>query len=142
MSASDDGHTSGSGMPKPSPEAIERFKAALPDDARVSLRPMFGNLSAFANGYMFAGLFGDDVFVRLDDAGQARITAQGGSAFAPMPGRPMRDYVVLPDAMTSDRSGLRTALAESLGHTVALPPKAPKKPKAAKPPKVAKRTSG
>ena len=44
----------------------------MPDDPRVSLRPMFGNLAAFANGYLFTGLFGDDVFVRADAAGQAR----------------------------------------------------------------------
>jgi TfoX/Sxy family transcriptional regulator of competence genes len=118
-------------MPKPSADAIERFKAAMPDDPRVSLRPMFGNLASFANGYMFAGLFGDDVFIRLDDVGQARVTADGGGPFAPMPGRPMRGYVVLPTARTLDASALAEAIAESLTHTMALPPKVPK-PKAAK----------
>lgn len=137
MPASPDGPTAGPTMPRPSADAIERFKAAMPDDPRVSLRPMFGNLAAFANGYMFAGLFGDDVFIRQDEEGQARITADGGGPFAPMPGRPMRDYVVLPGTWTHDAPALAEAIAESLTHTMALPPKAPKPPKAAKskPPK-------
>ena len=120
-------------MPKPSTDAVERFKAALPDDPRVSLRPMFGNLAAFANGYLFTGLFGDDVFVRQDEAGQAVIMADGGGPFAPMPGRPMRDYVVLPAVRTHDALALATAIAGSLADTMALPPKPPKPPKAAKP---------
>ena len=121
-------------MPKPTTDAVTRFKTAVPDDPRVSLRPMFGNLAAFANGYLFTGLFGDDVFVRQDDAGQARIVADGGGPFAPMPGRPMRDYVMLPSSSTHDATALSTAIAESLAHTMALPPKPPKaaKPKAPK----------
>jgi TfoX/Sxy family transcriptional regulator of competence genes len=128
-----DGPKEGPAMPKPSADAIERFKAAVADDPRVSLRPMFGNLAAFANGYLFAGLFGDDVFVRLDATAQAQVEEDGGSPFSPMPGRPMRHYVVLPTARTHDPSALATAIADSLAHTMALPPKAPKPPKATKP---------
>jgi TfoX/Sxy family transcriptional regulator of competence genes len=113
-------------MPKPSPEAIARFKAIVPDDPRVSLRPMFGNLSAFANGYMFAGLFGEATFVRLDDAGQAAMIERGGRPFEVMAGRPMRGYVVVPDSFVGDPAAVRDAVAESLAHTLALPPKAPK----------------
>lgn len=133
MRDSGGGPETGQIMPKPSGEAIERFKMAMPTDPRVSLRPMFGNLAAFANGYMFCGLFGDDVFVRFDADGQARITADGGMPFAPMPGRPMRDYVVLPSARAHDVPALAATIAESLAHTMALPPKAPKPAKAAKP---------
>ena len=130
MTTSPDDGKSGPSMPKPSADAIGQFRAALPDDPRVSTRPMFGNLSAFANGYLFSGLFGDDVFIRLDAAGQARIVADGGGPFAPMPGRPMRDYVVLPLARTQDAPALAAAIAESFAHTMALPPKEPKPPKA------------
>ncbi len=134
MSDADGGQTTGQIMPKPSAASIERFKAAMPADPRVSLRLMFGNLAAFANGYMFCGLFGDDVFVRLDDDGQARVQGGGGSAFAPMPGRQMRGYVVLPEAAVEDPARLRARLTESLAHTVALPPKEPKaKSKSKKP---------
>jgi TfoX/Sxy family transcriptional regulator of competence genes len=119
-------------MPKPSPEAVARFKAMLPDDPRVSLRPMFGQLSAFANGWMFAGLFGEDVFVRLDEADAAVLTEAGGRPFEPMAGRPMRGYVVLPDAAGRDATAGRTYVEQGLAYTLALPPKPakPKKPSA------------
>jgi TfoX/Sxy family transcriptional regulator of competence genes len=127
--------TSEHAMPKPTADALDRFRRATPDDPRVSLRPMFGQLSAFANGYMFAGVFGEDVFVRLEDDALTRTIDQGGSAFAPMPGRPMRGYVVLPRPWVIDEVRLRTAMDESLEFTCSLPakpPKAPKKPKAPK----------
>ena len=44
----------------------------LPDDPEIEVKPMFGNLGAFVHGNMFAGLFGADVGVRLDDAGARR----------------------------------------------------------------------
>ena len=133
MPASPGEPKAGVAMPKPTNDAVARFKAAVPDDPRVSLRPMFGNLAAFAHGYLFCGLFGDDVFVRQDEAGQALIVADGGGPFAPMPGRPMRDYVMLPSSSTHDATALAAAIAAILAHTVALPPKPPKPPKAAKP---------
>ena len=137
MPASPEG-PAGPTMPRPSPDAIERFTRAVGDDPRTSLRPMFGNLSAFANGYLFTGLFGDDIFVRADPATQATILAAGGRPFAPMPGRPMRDYVVLPMAWTGDQTELRTRIGASLAFTMTLPakpPKASKAPKGSKPPK-------
>jgi TfoX/Sxy family transcriptional regulator of competence genes len=122
-------------MPKPSSEAVDRFKQAVPHDAAVTLRPMFGNLAAFANGYLFAGLFGDDVFVRADDDAQARIMGEGGTAFAPMPGRPMRAYVMLPTAWRTETPRLADESRLALVHTMGLPPKEPKpkKPKSTKP---------
>ena len=132
MPASSGGPAAGPAMPKPSPDAIERFRRAVGDDPRASLRPMFGNLSAFANGYLFTGLFGDEIFVRADAATQATVLAGGGRPFAPMPGRPMRDYVVLPVAWTGDETELRTRIGSSLAFTMTLPPKAPKPPKSAK----------
>jgi TfoX/Sxy family transcriptional regulator of competence genes len=115
-------------MPKPSAEAIERFKAILPDDPRISLRPMFGNLAAFANGYLFAGLFGEAVFVRLDEAGIAAVLDAGGRPFEPMAGRPMRGYAFLPEASARDSAAGRAHAVASLAHTLALPPKPPKEP--------------
>jgi TfoX/Sxy family transcriptional regulator of competence genes len=114
------------GMPKPSPDAVARFKEVVADLPNVSLRPMFGNLSAFANGYMFAGLFGDAVFLRLDEDDQTTVIGQGGTPFAPMPGRPMRGYVVLPDAWAHDVGSARPWAEQSLTHTMSLPPKAAK----------------
>ena len=42
-------------MPKPSEEAKAAFSRLVPDEPAVTLKPMFGQLSAFVNGTCFAG---------------------------------------------------------------------------------------
>src|SRR5262245_47132439 len=76
-------------IPKPGDDAKEAWRALLPDDPRVSVRPMFGNLAAFVNGNMFTGLFGNDVFVRLPEDERDAVMKAGGRPFEPMPGRGM-----------------------------------------------------
>lgn len=83
-------------MPRPTDEAKEAFRALVPADAAVTTKPMFGNLAAFVNGNMFAGLFGDDLFVRVGDVERTSLLSKGGRDFEPMPGRAMKGYVVLP----------------------------------------------
>jgi len=83
-------------MPKPSDQAKAAFTKLVPGGPTVTLRPMFGNLAAFVNGNMFAGLFGEDLFVRLPDDQSAKLRKQGGRDFAPMAGRPMKGYVTVP----------------------------------------------
>ncbi|MGA2663891.1 MAG: TfoX/Sxy family protein [Nitrososphaerales archaeon] len=114
----------------PRPDAGDRafFRSVLPGDAGVRVRPMFGNDAAFVNGNMFAGLFGRQLFVRLSDPDQAELLKEeGASRFAPMEGRPMRGYVVVPQAWRADPQRVRAWVARSLAWTAGLPPKAPKK---------------
>src|ERR1700680_1323465 len=87
---------SGMSMPKPSEDAKAAFTHLVPSEPAVTLRPMFGNLSAFVNGNMFAGLFGEDLFVRLPDDEAEAIRKQGGRSFEPMAGRAMTGYVGVP----------------------------------------------
>lgn len=88
---------------------------------------MFGQLAAFVNGNMFMGLFGDDVFARLRQADREAELAEGGSAFEPMAGRPVREYVVLPGAWREDEpERVHEWAARSLDHAEELPPKQPK----------------
>jgi TfoX/Sxy family transcriptional regulator of competence genes len=48
---------------------------------------MFGNISAFVNGNMFAGLFGNDIFVRLSDENRRELLEEkGASLLEPMKG--------------------------------------------------------
>src|ERR1700688_2092971 len=82
-------------MPKPSDEAKAAFTKLVPAGPTVTLRPMFGNLAAFVNGNMFAGLFGADLVVRLPDDQSARLRKLVGRDFAPMAGRPMKGYVTV-----------------------------------------------
>lgn len=108
--------------PKSDDASKEAFRPLVPDDPRVTVRNMFGSLAAFAGDQMFMGLFGADLFVRLDEAGRQEVLATGGGPLEPMPGRPMREYVTLPDWRT------RPELVESwagraLAYAASLPPK-------------------
>lgn len=107
----------------------EAFEALVPDGPGVSIRPMFGNVAAFVNGNMFTGLFGNDLFVRLPEVERARLMDAGGTEFAPMEGRPMKEYVTLPSGWRSKRSDAETWIGRSLDWTSELPPKQPKKKK-------------
>jgi len=117
--------------PKSDADDKTAFRRLVPDDERVTTRPMFGSLAAFANGYMFMGLFGPDVFVRLPDEERAEVAGLGGTAFSPMEGRPMKEYVVLPEAWRADPDRVREWARRSVEWAEELPPKQ-LKPKGAK----------
>jgi TfoX/Sxy family transcriptional regulator of competence genes len=118
-------------MPKPSEQAKTAFTRLVPDEPAVTMRPMFGNLAAFVNGNMFAGLFGDDLFVRLPDAESAPIRKQGGRDFEPMAGHAMKGYVMVPTTWSSKPAPVKGWITAALAFTRALPPKAATAKKAA-----------
>jgi TfoX/Sxy family transcriptional regulator of competence genes len=120
-------------MPRSSDHAKAAFTGLVPGDPAVSLRPMFGNLAAFVNGNMFAGLFGEDLFVRLPDVEAAPIMREGGRPFEVMPGRAMTGYVMVPTTWQKKPDAARMWIIRALTLTRAMPAKA-KKPTAAKKP--------
>jgi TfoX/Sxy family transcriptional regulator of competence genes len=88
-------------VPRPTEEDKERFRALVPDDPRVEVKPMFGNLGAFVNGNMFLGLFGSDVGVKVSAADGERLRAAGGGPYGPAE-RPMSGWVTLPPTATAE----------------------------------------
>lgn len=113
-------------IPKPSEDDRARFRSLVPDDPRVEVKPMFGNLGAFVNGNMFMGLFGPDIGLKLPAAQAEQVAEAGGGPFGPAE-RPMAGYVSLPPAITDPEA--RLLIAESLAQVGALPPKAPRQRK-------------
>ncbi len=113
-------------MPKPSDADKDRFRALVPDEPDVEVKPMFGNLGAFVHGNMFAGLFGSSVGLKLAETDLAELrTIEGSGPFGP-PERPMGGYVALPEAFV-DRPDLAAPWVErALGYVSTLPPKAKK----------------
>lgn len=65
-------------MPKHSDQAKEYFRSLVPDLPSVEVRPMFGSVGAFVNGHMFAGLFGDNVGVKLSPDSLAELATLPG----------------------------------------------------------------
>ncbi len=91
-------------------------------------RKMFGYPCSFANGQMFTGLFQDKMFVRLSEEDRAIFQAiEGVQALEPMPGRPMREYCVIPERILKNASELEFWLQKSLAYAISLPPKVKKK---------------
>lgn len=113
----------GGAMPKPSDQAKAAFTKLVPGGPTVTLRPMFGNLAAFVNGNMFAGLFGGDLFVRLPDDQGAKVRKQGGRDFAPMAGRPMKGYVTVPSTWQTKPEPAKEWIATALELTSRMPPR-------------------
>ena len=95
---------------------------------------MFGYPAAFANGNMACGLFQDDVVVRLGKEGAAAAVAKDQARqFAPIPGRIMTGYVLVPAHDVQDPAALAGWLRRALDFTLTLPGKAAK-PRTAKRP--------
>ncbi len=111
-------------IPKPTESDRERFRSLVPDDPRVEVKPMFGNLGAFVNGNMFMGLFGSDVGVKLVDADRETLLRSGGGPFGPEE-RPMGGYVTLPATLSATEA--EHWVAASLAGVATLPPKKKKK---------------
>ena len=111
-------------MPRADEKSKEFFRSVLPDDPRITVRLMFGNISGFVNGNMFAGVFGDDLFVRLSEEKHEELLGnEDAHLLEPMKGRPMKEYVVIPRTWLKQTETLRKWIALSLDFTSSLPPK-------------------
>jgi len=83
-------------MPRPSEETKAAFAKIVPDGPSITIKPMFGQMSAFVNGNMFCGIFGEQLMVRLPEDEIVKVKKQGGRDFEPMAGHKMGGYVVVP----------------------------------------------
>jgi TfoX/Sxy family transcriptional regulator of competence genes len=94
-------------------------------------RKMFGCPAYFANGNMFAGVFGDSIFIRLPEKGREELQAAFDEAapFEPMPGHVMKEYMALPEVVIADREALHEWLERSWQYARSLPPKEKKSKK-------------
>jgi TfoX/Sxy family transcriptional regulator of competence genes len=110
-------------------EVVDHFHEAVAGIDGIEVRKMFGMPAAFLNGNMVAGLHQDTFMVRLPDDVRAERFADGWSAFEPMPGRPMREYVALPPEVAADVDATRAWIERAAAHVRTLPPKAPKAPR-------------
>jgi TfoX/Sxy family transcriptional regulator of competence genes len=108
--------------------AFDLMAAGHPDGVR---RMMFGYPCLFVKGQMAAGLFQDDVFVRLGEPDRAAVVQLGGRPFEPVPGRPMRQYVILPKEIVASHHDLGGWVARAAGYAASLPPKVKARPRRA-----------
>jgi TfoX/Sxy family transcriptional regulator of competence genes len=103
---------------------MKLFEALVATAPGAKVKPMFGNFAVFKDGTMFAGIFGDQVFVRLAEADRAKAVAlPGAQLFEPMKGRPMKEYVCMPAAVLADKKKTSEWVAKSLAFAKSVPRK-------------------
>jgi TfoX/Sxy family transcriptional regulator of competence genes len=102
---------------------FDEHTAWLLAEPGVERRKMFGYPACFANGHMFTGLHQDRWVIRLPDDARTALAEAGGTPFEVMPGRPMREYLVLPATLASDPAAMRPWLERALANARDLPPK-------------------
>ncbi len=105
-------------------ELIALFTKVMGPVPGAQMRQMFGYPAAFVGGHMFAGLFQEDMFVRLSSKDQQELLKRPGARpFEPMPGHAMREYAVVPTAMLKQPDQLRGWLLKAFAHAKGLPAK-------------------
>ncbi len=117
-------------MPKASDADKERFRSLVPDSPDVEVKPMFGNLGAFVNGNMFAGLFGPVIGSKLSPDDKQQLEGSERTVpFGPAD-RPMRDYTGLPEIWNEEGDGddarAKAWIRKAQEHVAGLPAKEPK----------------
>src|SRR5690242_1354500 len=99
---------------------IDLFDRSVPSAISVSRRKMFGYPAAFANGNLFIGLHQNDFIMRLSEQDRASFVAEFGErTFEPMKGRPMREYVRLPEELIDDAPKRASWIKRSLQYAEA-----------------------
>ena len=115
-------------MPKASDADKEHFRSVLPHHPDVVIK--LGNLGAFVNGNMFAGLFGPTIGVKLSAADKETLESTERTVpFGPAE-RPMGGYTGLPEVWNGEGDGdaarARAWVEKAFEHVAALPAKEPK----------------
>ncbi len=113
-------------------QALIDFLAEAVAPYPATLRKMFGCPAYFTGGNMFAAAHEDNLVLRLSPQHKEQLLAECDEAapFDPLKGRPMREYVALPESVVSSGQVDFAAWLER-SHTFAasLPPKEPKQAK-------------
>jgi TfoX/Sxy family transcriptional regulator of competence genes len=112
------------------PEELKSLIEALVKGVDCEKKLMFGYPAYFINKNMFAGLFQNSLFLRLspDQVASLRKTFPMLSNLEPMPGRPIKNYYVIPPSLHSKSKDMQRLIEEAAAYCRSLPEKA-KKPK-------------
>ncbi len=113
----------GSSWKKSPPELVAAFAECVRGHPELAMRQMFGYPAAFLGGHLTTSLHQDRWIIRLAPADEVALRQLGGKDFEPMPGRPMRGYTTLPDAIIADPAALDAWIARAVANVRTLAPK-------------------
>jgi TfoX/Sxy family transcriptional regulator of competence genes len=112
---------------KSPPGLITRFDELAALTGEAGRKQMFGYPTCVLHGNMFMGLHEDSLILRLAGADRTEFLSRYHAAvFEPMPGRPMKEYVVVPPALVND-DAVEDWVRRSLAYASQLPAKKPAK---------------
>jgi TfoX/Sxy family transcriptional regulator of competence genes len=107
---------------------VRAFDDSVQSLSGIERRKMFGYPAIFISGNMVAGLVRDNMILRLSMEDTERFLALPGAApFIAMGGRRMRQWVVVPPALSKSKSELAAWLERAMAHGRALPRKSSKR---------------
>ena len=110
------------------PEALKAQIETLMQGIECEKKPMFGYPAYFINKNMFAGLFQDKLFLRLspEQVVSIRKSLPSLSNLEPMPGRPMKDYYVIPEKLYTEARKMPEIAMRAAEYCRSLPAKVQK----------------
>ncbi|MBM3707653.1 MAG: TfoX/Sxy family protein [Actinobacteria bacterium] len=107
---------------KASEEVINKFESIIPEIPGIEKRKMFGYPVTFINGNMFMGVHGNSIILRLSNDSRVEfLKLESAKLFEPMPGRYMKEYVVIPEWMFDNKPILYSWIDRSFEYTSGLP---------------------
>ncbi len=113
---------------KSSQKLTEFFENLIPKSSKIEYRKMFGYPCCFVNGNMFMGLHQENMFLRLSENDKQNfLKLEKTKQFEPMPGRVMKEYVIVSPSLLKNRTSLKKWINKSFSYTLTLPPKTKKK---------------
>jgi hypothetical protein len=114
----------GTSWKKSPPDLVAAFDAFVAQRPELGPRKMFGYPAAFVGGHLTTALHEDRWIVRLPADARAELLAvEGAVPFEPMPGRPMKEYVVLPPSVSGDPAAVAGWVDRAIAFVRTLPPK-------------------
>ncbi len=108
-----------------SPEELVNFLSKTMQGTPAEPRKMFGFPCYFINGNMFIGAHQENLILRLSAKDRENILRQYDeiTAFEPMPGRAMKEYVVIPESLYLDKDIFPGLWQRAISYVTSLPPK-------------------
>lgn len=102
-------------------DLLDKSMAGIESRRRI----MFGYPAYFINDNMFAGLFQNQLYVRLSAVQQEKLNTEFDfiNHLEPITGRPMKAYFIMPDQVLNDYEKLTTILSEAAENAATLKPK-------------------
>ena len=113
------------------PVELAEFLAETMKNIVAEPRKMFGYPVYFINGNMVIGAFGAGLFLRIDPKEQEAVFKKHKETgkFEPMPGRVMKEYIMVGETVYRNNKEFGPLLLKSLNYAASLPPKVKKRKK-------------